>query len=178
VANVNELVSIDVQRGAVQRSYVRYLDLVFESSAGLSQLITEGRVQLTRSTLAGVNPVWVSLAGKMKVSGNRILIDFGTNGLGGNRNTTAGNGYYNLYVDEDRNGTLDATRHFYRLLGDTNGDRIVNSIDLNNVTKAQGRKGTGLMSDVNGDAKVNATDLSIVNSQLSQALATELPLDD
>src|SRR4029434_4793836 len=91
VLNVNELVSIDVQHGAVQRSYVRYFDLIFESSAGLSQLISEGRVQLTRSTLAGVNPVWVSLAGKMKVSGNRILIDFGTNGIGGNRNTTAGN---------------------------------------------------------------------------------------
>ena len=47
----------------------------------------------------------VSLAGKLKVSGNRIIADFGTQGIGGNRNTGTGNGYYRFGVDADRNGT-------------------------------------------------------------------------
>lgn len=178
VSNVNELVAIDVQRGAVQRSYVRYVDLIFESSSGLSQLINEGRVALTRSTLDGLSPVAVNLSGKMSVSGNKILIDFGSNGLGGNRNSIAGNGYYNLSVDADRNGTKESLRHFYRLLGDTNGDRVVDAIDLANVTRAQGKRGTKLAADVNGDSVVNSQDLSIARAQQGKRLAGGLVVDD
>ena len=80
-----------------ERSYIRYVDLVFESAAGLSQLISEGRIHLTRYSLAGTNGVNVSLAGKLKVIGNHVIADFGTNGIGGNRNSSAGDGYYRLY---------------------------------------------------------------------------------
>ena len=53
VSNVNEIVSFDVQRGASQRSYIRYVDLVFESADGLAQLISQGRLSLTRYSLTG-----------------------------------------------------------------------------------------------------------------------------
>ena len=178
VTNINELVSIDVQKGAAQRSFVRYVDLIFESSAGLSQLISEGRINLTRYTLAGASPVNVSLAGKLKVSGNRIIADFGTNGIGGNRNTATGNGYYDVGVDADRNGTKETHKHFYRLFGDTNGDRTVNATDVSNVNADQNKRGTNLRSDVNGDGIVNATDRTYVKAQLGRTLWSMLPLDD
>ena len=137
VQNVNEVVGFDVQHGTLERSYIRYLDLIFESSAGLSQLISEGRVHLTRFTPSGTSPVSVSLAGKLKVVGNHITADFGANGIGGNRNSVVGNGYYRLTIDTDRDGTYETQRNFYRLFGDTNGDRAVDSIDLANVNRAR-----------------------------------------
>jgi parallel beta-helix repeat protein len=178
IQNVNELVSFDVQRGAVQRSYIRYVDLIFESGAGLNQLIAEGRIRLNRFTLAGLSPVFVNLAGKLKVVGNRVTVDFGASGIGGNRNSAAGNGYYHLSIDADRTGDYETERHFYRLLGDANGDRTVNWIDRTNVNRAQGRRGANLMSDVNGDGIVNSTDRDIVRRQLGRSLASHLPLDD
>ena len=144
VQNVNELVSFDVQKGAAQRSYIRYVDLVFESAAGLSQLISEGRFRLTRFDLSGNNAVNVSLSGKLKLSGNRVTVDFGTNGIGGNRNSATGNGYYRMTVDADRDGSQETQRNFYRLLGDTNGDRTVNSTDRNNVNRDQGTPRTAI----------------------------------
>ena len=178
VQNVNELVSFDVQRGAAQRSFIRYVDLVFESAAGLSQLISEGRFALSRSNLGGTTPVNVSLSGKLKLNGNRVTVDFGTNGIGGNRNSATGNGYYRLNVDTDRDGAKETQRSFYRLLGDTNGDRTVNSTDVNNVNRDQGRRGSNLRSDVNGDGVVNSTDKTLVRGQLGRTLAWHLALDD
>jgi hypothetical protein len=133
---------------------------------------------LTRFSLGGFNPVNVSLAGKLKLNGNRITADFGAGGIGGNRNTATGNGYYRVSVDTDRDGSHETQRHFYRLLGDTNGDRVVNSVDQSNVNKAFGRKGTNLPPDVNGDGIVNTTDRDIVRKQLGRRLAAHLPLDD
>lgn len=178
VQNQNELVGFDVQRGAARRSYIRYVDLIFENGVGLNQLITEGRVRLTRFGLGGANGVNVALGGKLKVANNRIVADFGTNGIGGNRGTAAGNGYYRLALDADRNGSFEAQRHFYRLLGDTNGDRTVNSLDRSNVNSNLGRRGTNLNPDVNGDGVVNSTDQNLVRQNLGKSLASGLPLDD
>jgi len=178
VQNHNELIGFDVQRGAAQRSYIRYLDLVFENGAGLTQLIAEGRVRLTRFGLGGLSPVNVSLAGKLTVVGNRIVVNFGVQGIGGNRNTTAGNGYYRLSLDTDRNGSFETLRHFYRLLGDTSGDRTVNFIDRSNVNANLGRRGPNLNPDVNGDGIVNSTDQYLVRQNLGRTLASPLPLDD
>jgi parallel beta-helix repeat protein len=178
VTNANELVSFDVQRGAAQRSYIRYLDMVFESAEGLSQLVSEGRFKLTRSTVAGNSPVNVSLAGKLTVVGNRVTVNFGSNGIGGNRNSTIGNGHYRLTVDADRNGTQETQRSFYRLLGDTNGDRTVNTADVNNILAFMGRRGSNLDQDVNGDGVVNSTDRTLARGQLGKTVAAHLPIDD
>jgi parallel beta-helix repeat protein len=178
IQNVNEVTGFDVQRGNLERSYIRYVDLVFESSAGLSQLVAEGRMQLTRYSLTGTGGAAVSLAGKMTVVGNTVAIDFGSGGIGGSRNSAAGDGYYRLGIDTDQNGSLETQRNFYRLLGDTNGDRVVNATDDNNVVQAMGTKGINLPADVNGDGVVNNTDRKIVRRQLGNRLASGLPLDD
>ena len=178
IQNVNEVTGFDVQRGNLERSYIRYVDLVFESSAGLSQLVAEGRMQLTRYSLTGTGGAAVSLAGKMTVVGNTVAIDFGSGGIGGSRNSAAGDGYYRLGIDTDHNGSLETQRNFYRLLGDTNGDRVVNATDDNNVVEAMGTKGINLPADVNGDGVVNNTDRKIVRRQLGNRLASGLPLDD
>jgi parallel beta-helix repeat protein len=178
VQNVNELIGFDVQRGARQRSFIRYVDLIFESSTGLAQLIAEGRVQLMRASVTGTSPLPVNLGGKMRVSGNRIVVDFGTQGIGGNRKNAAGNGYYSLSIDTDSNGTFETLRRFYRLFGDTNGDRIVNSLDLNAVNANMGRTGSNLNADLNGDRVVNSSDRDIVRKQAGRSIASYLPLDD
>lgn len=48
--------------------------------------------------------------------------------------------------------------------GDTNGDRVVNFVDLNNVLSDYGLTGPGRAGDVNGDNSVNFEDLNIVLS--------------
>ena len=78
VQNVNEVVGFDVQHGATERSYIRYVDLVFESGCG-SQLSSSPKAGFTSRGLerAASNPVGVSLAGKLKVVGNHVTADFG-----------------------------------------------------------------------------------------------------
>jgi hypothetical protein len=177
VQNVNEVVSFDVQRGAQQRSYIRYLDLVFESSEGLADLVAEGRIGLTQHSLTGTGGTAVSLAGKATASGNRVAIDFGAAGLGGNRETAAGDGYYGLRVDTDDNGSLETVRNFYRLLGDTNGDRKVDSRDQINILLAYGRRGAN-NADVNGSGSVNMTDFLLATRQYGRRIGSSLPLHD
>jgi hypothetical protein len=177
VGNVNEVVDLIVQRGMSQRSYIRYVDVVFESAGGLAQLIAEGRVRFTRLSLTGTGGVFVSIAGKASVVANRVAIDFGVQGIGGNRNSAVGDGYYRVRVDADRNGSLETWRHFYRLLGDTNGDRRVTANDVNAIAAHQGKRGT-FNTDVNGDGVVNATDLALARQQVNKALAASLPLTD
>jgi hypothetical protein len=177
VQNVNELVSLDVQRGALQRSYIRYVDLVFESSDGLAELVAEGRLWMTRYSLTGAGGKYVNLAGKASVIGNRVQLDFGLQGIGGNRNSATGDGYYRLRADADGDGSWEAVKHFYRLLGDTNQDRWVNVADVNAVNADRGRTGVR-NTDVNGNFVVNATDVNIVKRQRGRSLANWLPLDD
>ena len=176
---VNDVIGFDVQRGADQRSFIRYLDLTFECDAELNQLMSEGRVRLTRFALDGSGSgASVSLAGRTQVSGNRVQIDFGSGGIGGKPNGTAGNGYYRLAVDADGNGDYETTRHFYRLLGDANGDRVVDSLDQQAVDAAFGQTGINLNADVNGDGVVNRRDRTLVSGQLGRQLPADLPLDD
>ncbi len=177
VQNVNELVSFDVQRGMRQRSFIRSIDLVFESGDGLTELVAAGRIGLTRFNLSGVSGVNVSLAGKVLVVGNRVVLDFGPQGIGGNRSSSVGDGYYGLRLDADDDGRFETVRNFYRLLGDTDGDRAVTTIDRSRVNANLGRRGTH-EADVNGDGVVNATDRNLVNSRIGRRLAANLVVHD
>ena len=69
---------------------------------------------------------------------------------------------------------MASTHHFYRLLGDVNGDGTVDQNDLNEIAAARGQSVsqiatainqpasglTALSMDVNGDGSVNTTDLA------------------
>ncbi len=177
VANVTELGRIDVQLGQTQRSYVRYLDAVFDRSDDLMSMIGSGRFQMTKRDLNGINPVSVPLTPSMfSVVGNSARIDFGSNGLGGNRNTNAGDGYYELGVDMDGNGSYESKKYFYRLLGDVNGDRKVDSVDSSLVTSSFGL--TNPNRDVNGDGFVNSNDRTLILRSIGRKLKDDLFADD
>jgi hypothetical protein len=75
--------------------------------------------------------------------------------VGGQANSSAGDGYYNLSVDL-KEGTVD--RCFYRLYGDVTGDRVVDNQDLYAIAAAMGHRGSGISADVNGDGIVDFRD--------------------
>jgi RHS repeat-associated protein len=177
VTVVNTLNAIDVQRGAKQRSYVRYLDLIFDQAGGIGALMADSRISLTRHELDGSGDNPVPLNGVLNTSGNRLLFDFGANGIGGNRNTNVGDGYYELALDLDGNGTFETKRNFYRLLGDVNGDHRVDSVDANVILAAYGRSGANLDEDVNGDGVVNALDRTLAIRASGRKLKDGLHLD-
>ena len=116
----------------------------------------------------------VSLKGLLEVIDNAIEIDFGTGGIGGNAGTTTADGYYALSFTPPSGQGHGSTHHFYRLLGDVNGDGTVDQNDLNEIAAARGQSvsqiataidqpATGLTPlsmDVNGDGSVNTTDLA------------------
>ncbi len=177
VANVTELGGIDVQLGQTQRSYVRYLDAVFDRSDDLMSMIGSGRFQMTKRDLNGNTPINVPLTPSMfSIVGNSARIDFGSNGLGGNRNTSAGDGYYELAIDMDGNGSYESKKYFYRLLGDVNGDRKVDSVDSSLVTSSFGL--TNPNRDVNGDGFVNSNDRTLILRSIGRKLKDDLFADD
>ncbi len=179
LTNVNEIAGFDVQKGLSERSYVRYVDLLFESANSLSNLLSGSRVQLTRFDLDGTsNPTLISLAGRMSAVGNTVALNFGAQGIGGNRNSSVGDGYYRLSVDQDGDGVYEATRAFYRLFGDVNGDQTVDDLDISLIAGSFGKKGSDLNSDVNGDGIVNSTDRKYANQARGRRLAPNLTLDD
>ena len=105
-------------------------------------------------------------------------MDFGAQGIGGNRNSSSGDGYYQLELDLDGDGVLETRRNFFRLFGDTNGDRTVDSADIAAITAAFGSSGSGLAADVNGDGVVNILDRLYASRQLGRSVDPTLPVDD
>jgi hypothetical protein len=162
---------LDVQRGATQRSYIRYVDLYFTETGNVSDLLQSGRVQLRRYGLTGTGSgTSVSLSGRLSVVGDRLQMNFGSTGL-------ATNGYYEISLDLDGDGTRETKQHFYRLLGDVNGDKTANATDRSLVSAAMGDTGTNLNEDMNGDGRVSWTDsyrIRYATGSLSSSLWPEL----
>jgi len=177
-ANVPALGTIDVQKGQAQRSFVRYLDLVFDSNMGLLDLVNNGRLQLTKFDLNGLNGVVIPLPGGAgtSVSGTKINVDFGVQGIGGNRNSAAGDGYYEIGVDQDSNGSFETKKNFFRLFGDVTGDGTVDSADKVQVLQAGGT--TSAESDVNGDGVVNVLDTALMSRAIGKKIKNGLFWDD
>ena len=74
----------------------------------------------------------VSLASMtVSVIDHAIELDFGAGGIGGNAQTTTADGYYEVDIKLPNGQT--AVHHFYRLLGDVDGDRTVDQTDLNEI---------------------------------------------
>lgn len=174
----NQVTEFDVQHGAQQRSFIRYVDVIFNSGDGLSQILAENRIRLTRRGLDGSGGVSVSLAGRTQAVSNRIELDFGSQGIGGSKNSSTGDGYYMLSLDLDANGSFETVRSFYRLFGDANGDRRVDVDDLDAIAAAYGSTGTNLDADVNGDGVVNVQDRNAAKKQQGKQLAASLLIDD
>jgi hypothetical protein len=162
------VVSLDVQQGAVERAFVRYADVHFASPGGLNSLVTDNRVALRRYKLTGSGGTAVSLTNKVSAIDNVLRLDFGSRGL-----TT--DGYYEISLDLDDDGTFETVLHFYRLMGDLNADGTVDATDRSLVTASVGT--TNPEADVDGNGTVNSRDRNLVY-RARGTLTAGLPLDD
>ncbi len=180
-----------VENGAVERSYVRYLEVEFnesnlQSQGDLAQITnsigsSSPEIVLYKYDLNGdaSSKGAVSLAGvNVHVLDHAIELDFGSAGLGSSPNTTAADGYYEVDIKLPSGTT--AVHHFYRLLGDVTGDGDVSDNDLNeiaaeiNLSSPSGM--TPLDADVNGDGTVSALDLTLATRSKGRKLGSELSL--
>jgi uncharacterized delta-60 repeat protein len=172
--------AIDVQNGIRQRSYVRYLDVLFSSATGVDAMLNAGRVKVERFAIdaASVTPeTGVNVPGAVLAqNGNRLRLDFGASGLGGLRQ--AGNGFYRVLLDMDGNGSFadvgDNAFEFHRLFGDANGDAKVDVADTDLVTSQIGRTGSNLDGDLDGNGAVNSTDRLYTTQQRGKKLLDPL----
>jgi hypothetical protein len=181
-ASVNYTLSLQgldgltVQNGSAGRSYVRYVTLNFGTSLGLANIMSSigtatPRLSLTFAGTTGTQSIARSLTSRVTVVGNTLRIDFGVNGVGGDRNSSLGDGVYRLRVDLDGDGALESTRNFHRLFGDVDGNGVVNDADIALVQGAQSQTGLNLVTDLNGDGVVNLTDLSNVKRRKGSKVA-------
>jgi hypothetical protein len=184
-----EITAFDVQKGASQRSFVRYVDITLNDSEGVTELVDtlrdgvagNERVRLTRFNLDGSgagDAIDLTLAGRVDDVDHVMAIDFGAQGIGGNRNNKIGDGYYRLEFDLDGNGSFETSRYFYRLFGNVNLDRVVDNLDLAAITAAFGQQGANLEQDVNGDGAVTPLDRTLAAGSRNNRLGEGLALDD
>ena len=175
---------IDVQLGAAQRSYIRYLDVLFSAEQGLSNLLLLNPFKIERFALnaTDVTPGTgssVAFEGVTKVA-DRLRVDFGINGITGSRTSNTGDGFYRVLVDGNGDGdyldAVDAFFEFHRILGDANGDAVVDQLDLNLINSQSGRTGSNLNGDIDGSGAVNALDFSRTNTQKNLNRNLTLPL--
>ena len=180
ISNATELSTIDVQLGQTQRSFVRYLDMTFDRSEDIQSLLTSAsRFRLRRSGLLdGVNFVaHTAPSFLMSAVGPRtIRIDFSAQGIGGNRSSNVGDGYYELGFDTDGDGVFtsafDGKKRFYRLLGDVTGDGKVTTADDTAIYSALGT--TNPERDANGDGVVNSNDRTLTQRAFGRKLLDSL----
>jgi len=185
-----QVAGFDVQKGATQRSYIRYLDVEFNQADGLLALLdtlldgdsTNDFVQLHRYALDGSGtPQTVDMSmATIRAVDHVLEFDFGPGGLGGNPQSYSANGYYELAFDLNGDGQLDRTLNFFRLQGDVTGDGKVTLDDLLLVRAALGLVGDNLETDLNGDSRVTTSDYSIARYAYyaGYCLANGLDLDD
>ena len=167
-----------VQQGANQRSFVQTVAVAFTSASMLTDWFSEEYVEIQKFAISATNlstGATLVSPSQIAVAGNQLNINFGPNGVGNSKTTIAGDGYYRIRLDLNRNGifgeTEDANLDFHRLLGDANGDGNVTALDTAVVDSLMGRIGTNLDGDLNGSLKVDVTDKSYTTRQRGRSIA-------
>ena len=142
-----QVTGFTVEHDSPSRSFVRYLDLTFNESDSQSG----GELTLIVNSISTMSPDILIYKYNLDGSGSgtpvplnssssptildvldhAIEIDFGSGGILGTPNTTAADGYYKVVIKLP--GQHPATHYFDRILGDVNGDGIVDSNDLNEI---------------------------------------------
>jgi hypothetical protein len=180
------------------------------SPSAFVQLLWYGENLTSSSTSqASVNLFGTGTTAVLTFSGSTLSIDFGgnnpnynysnpsgavpngitnlltVNGVTGSRTTATGDGWYALGIDPYGNPSQGTVfwLTFFRLLGDANGNGVVNGptstagTDEYIVNAARGQTGALLNGDVNGDGSVNTTDLqeTIVAANAQHAVGTTAP---
>ena len=187
-----QVTGFTVEHGSPSRSYIRYLDITFnesDSQSGneLTSIINSigtalPEIQIYKYDLNGdassKTPVSLSSPTIFDVIDHAIEIDFGAGGIGGKPNTTAADGYYEVDIHLPSGQT--AVHNFYRLLGDVNGDGIVDNNDLNSIAASIGESAptglTPLSADVIGSGTITAFDLTLATRSKGRTLGSGLSL--
>ena len=183
------VIGLAVEKQSISRSYVRYLDLVLanpDSIPDISALNSNIVLQQTRTASAtgggSITPSNLTLdvtnASRTTVG---WTIDFGSGGIGtGGGDYNTADGVYQIVNKSGSSVTIPGYQ-FHRLLGDVNGDKIVDGLDtslVNSLVMAlpwrynaalapvpQGEffylGSSGWAGDANGDARINAIDINI-----------------
>ena len=111
------ITGFSVQSGLVERSFIRTVDVAFNSLVANLPLDTT-HVVLKHYGLDGTTFIEnVNLTGKIHFVDHVMTIDFGALGLGGSPSTMAADGYYKLLIDPDGTGTHNARTRFLPLAG-------------------------------------------------------------
>jgi hypothetical protein len=183
-----QAVGIDVQQNALQRSYIRYLDVLFSKEDGLDSLLQLNPIKIERFALdaaaAPINTGTEVTGYSISKMGNKARIDWGINGITGNRNTNALDGFYRVLIDGNSNGNyndaVDSIFEFARIFGDATGDETIDAADIALINSQIGRSGSNLNGDIDGSLAVNAVDRLRAQSNLNKRLADHLRpmLDD
>jgi hypothetical protein len=187
-----QVTGFTVEHGSPSRSFIRYLDIAFnesdaQSGGGLSSIVnsmatSSPDILIYQYDLNGdassKAPVALSSPTKFTVIDHAIEIDFGSGGIGGNPNTTTADGYYAVDIKLPNNQT--SVHHFDRLLGDVNGDGIVDQNDLNEIAAEINEMSptgwTPLSADVTGSGAITAFDMTIATRAKNHKLGTGLSL--
>jgi hypothetical protein len=190
-----QVTGLTVEHGALERSYIRYIDINFnesdsQSGGRLAQLAgsvgtSTPEILLYKYDLNGTpssrEPVSLQSPAMFKVIDRAIEIDFGAVGIGeiaGSNNTTPADGCYEMDILLPNGQT--STHHFYRLLGDVTGDGVVDNNDLNTVPASTVQSvAVGLAplnADVNGDGSVTAFDMTLAARAKGHKLESGLAL--
>lgn len=169
----------EVQNGIVGRSFVNTVDVTFlgaVSTAALDYMVStigtsNQAIKLYTLGYDNISYSEYNLAGKVTRDGTKLVFNFGTEGIGGSRNLTTGDGNWYIEMDTSLNNSWGFAESFYRLAGDVNGDRIVDDTDFNIVRAAMGSRGVNLSADANGDGVVNSQDLLMTRKYKGRNIA-------
>jgi uncharacterized repeat protein (TIGR01451 family) len=183
--------SFTVEHDSPSRSFVKYLDIGFNESDSQSG----GDLTAIVNSLGTASPeilidkydlnddasskTAVSLSNvTAQVIDHAIELNFGAGGIGNSPNTTAADGYYEVDIVLPNGQTSE--HHFYRLLGDVDGDQIVDENDLNAIAASIGETSiqgwAAISADVNGDGGVTTLDLALATRSKGRALKSGLSL--
>ncbi len=169
---------IVVQQGANQRSFIQTVAIAFTSTNLLSDWFRTEYVEIQKFAISATDlstGATLLSPSQIAVHGNQLNINFGPNGVGNSKTTIAGDGYFRIRLDLDRDGIFgeneDAHFDFHRLLGDADGDGKVSALDTAVVDSLMGRLGANLDGDLNGSQKVDVTDRSYTTRQRGRSIA-------
>ena len=166
-ANFTEgAVGVNVQNGTVGRSFVNAVSGLF-GSAGLAANLPASQYKIQYLGYSGTDtPANVTLATGSAAATN-INWNYGASGITGDPNSQTGDGVYQLAVDYNNDGVYETTVKFHRLFGDTNGDRVVDTLDYNVVVNPAVYSKSGITSgaNTNGVGQVYTKDITTVLRQ-------------
>ncbi len=187
-----QVTGFTVEHGSPSRSFIQYLDLGFNESNSQSDQELATIINSVGTSSPDITIYKYDLAGDasskmavplssptmLSVLDHAIEINFGSGGIGNSPTSMAADGYYEVDIKLPNGQT--AVHHFYRLLGDVAGDRIVDQNDLNEIAASIGETSemgwAPLSAAVTGDGTVSSLDLLLATRSKNRKLGTGLSL--